>query len=645
MNNTNNMNNMNNTNNNVDDMSGNPLKNIKNNFILKNIHNNNVPSNMNVEIYKGLILSYKNMFPYNLIFNNITIFKYTLIFRVLNYCKYIEHKLSEVWLNHMFVKNININEECTNNLMICIHTRECMIHFLKCYLYHIQNDVIKSEYNNMNTKLKETLIFDDIIHIHNTYLNNILKYSFIMDNNIITCILKLISISHIFTRHILKFNFDKNEQIENITNHGNVKSNVLNPNTTHINNHPHNQYHNNNKYNNKNNYHKKIIQELLRDKAYISMIQNTIKHYDKHFKNFFLLLTEYVNNNIDEYAHNFLIKLDYNFYYTNKYKLSYQNPTSFNNDINSEYVNDNFNDNLDDSNDTRQVTKENVNGTNYNNNVSKYNHMQTSNNPIESNSVQIKRKKNLLLMNDRNYNNIDLNNHTNINDMNNINLMNKGENYNLYRENITSEIKNHSPNEYRNNIITNHTINNNGNSNYHQINYSLHRFSNNNNNNNNNMKVQSELHNLNDKSNFNKKDNYNINDTNNNNYHYTNNNTSPKSSNEKNKIYNNHPINYMRNDYNKNILNNNKDTILSENPYLKEKNHIPFQNKNHDTPSPLHINNFNQDENNNISPLNYSKLKKFNTSYNNNENIKNINLSNIDLDSIDNSRYSSKYNA
>ncbi|SBS94275.1 spindle pole body protein, putative, partial [Plasmodium ovale curtisi] len=78
----------------------------------------------------------------------------------------------------------------------------------------------------------------------------------------------------------------------------------------------------------KNNYQKKFINELLRDKAYISMIHNTIKHYDKHFKNFFLLLTEYVNNNIDDYAHNFLIKLDYNFYYTNKYKQSFQTNSS-----------------------------------------------------------------------------------------------------------------------------------------------------------------------------------------------------------------------------------------------------------------------------------------------------------------------------
>ncbi|ANQ07765.1 Uncharacterized protein PCOAH_00019620 [Plasmodium coatneyi] len=294
------------------------LANLKNN-VLNNIHNN-MQTNTNVEIYKGLVLSYHNMFPYNLIFNNVTIFKYTLIFRILNYCKYIEHKLTEVWLNHMFVKNIFINEECKNNLMMCIHTRECMSHFLKCYTYHLQNDVIKTEYAHMNMKLKETLIFDDIIHIHNAYLNNILRYSFIMNQNIISSILKLISISHIFTRHILKFNFNKNEQLERVSSRENGKAdpNRGNPNGDH------NEHANgtDKKKKKKNNYHRKFIQELLCDQAYISMIHNTIKHYDKHFRNFFLHLTDYVSNNIDDYAHNFLIKLDYNFYYTNKYKIS-----------------------------------------------------------------------------------------------------------------------------------------------------------------------------------------------------------------------------------------------------------------------------------------------------------------------------------
>ncbi|EUD65731.1 hypothetical protein C922_03979 [Plasmodium inui San Antonio 1] len=309
------------------------LANLKNN-VLTNIHNN-MQTNTNVEIYKGLVLSYHNMFPYNLIFNNVTIFKYTLIFRFLNYCKYIEHKLTEVWLNHMFVKNIFINEECRNNLMMCIHTRECMTHFLKCYTYHLQNDVIKSEYTHMNIKLKETLIFDDIIHIHNAYLNNILRYSFIMNQNIINSILKLISISHIFTRHILKFNFNKNEQLERVSSRENAKGDRSggNPNGGHDglgNQGTHGHHDSNNghagetekKKKKKNNYHRKFIQELLSDQAYISMIHNTIKHYDKHFRNFFLHLTDYVSNNIDDYAHNFLIKLDYNFYYTNKYKIS-----------------------------------------------------------------------------------------------------------------------------------------------------------------------------------------------------------------------------------------------------------------------------------------------------------------------------------
>ncbi|CXH99215.1 spindle pole body protein, putative [Plasmodium berghei] len=284
----------------------------------------NIQTNVNVEIYKGLILSYHNVFPYNLIFNNITIFKYTLIFRILNYCKYIEHKLTEVWINHMYIKNVDMTNECKNNLMLCIHTRESMIHFIKCYIYHIQNDVIKSEYMSMNEKLKDTFIFDDIIYIHNNYLNNIFKYSFIINQNIINSILKIISIAHIFTRHILKFSFNKNDPASDITRcrPERVQNNSINKDLSNQKN-----FNTNNKTD-KNNYQKKFINELLRDKAYISMIHNTIKHYDKHFKNFFFLLTEYVNNNIDDYAHNFLIKLDYNFYYTNKYKQSFQTNSS-----------------------------------------------------------------------------------------------------------------------------------------------------------------------------------------------------------------------------------------------------------------------------------------------------------------------------
>ncbi|ETB59078.1 hypothetical protein YYC_03354 [Plasmodium yoelii 17X] len=295
----------------------------------------NIQTNVNVEIYKGLILSYHNVFPYNLIFNNITIFKYTLIFRILNYCKYIEHKLTEVWINHMYIKNVDMTNECKNNLMLCIHTRESMIHFIKCYIYHIQNDVIKSEYISMNEKLKETFIFDDIIYIHNNYLNNIFKYSFIINQNIINSILKIISIAHIFTRHILKFSFNKNDPASDITRSRpeRVQNNSINKDLSNQKN-----FNTNNKTD-KNNYQKKFINELLRDKAYISMIHNTIKHYDKHFKNFFFLLTEYVNNNIDDYAHNFLIKLDYNFYYTNKYKQSFQtNSSNYNQKDNPDWL-------------------------------------------------------------------------------------------------------------------------------------------------------------------------------------------------------------------------------------------------------------------------------------------------------------------
>ncbi|KAI4839044.1 spindle pole body protein [Plasmodium brasilianum] len=551
--------------------------NLKNNM-LNNIHNN-LKVNINVEIYKGLILSYHNMFPYNLIFNNITIFKYTLIFRILNYCKYIEHKLTEVWLNHMFVKNIEINEECKNNLMICIHTRECMIHFLKCYLYHIQNDVIKSEYNYMNSKLKETLIFDDIIYIHNNYLNNILKYSFIMNQSIINCVLKLISIAHIFTRHILKFSFCKNEQIENLSSHDNLKSATFDRNVA------------SKKKNNKSNYHKKFIQELLRDKAYISMIHNTIKHYDKHFKNFFLLLTEYVNNNIDDYAHNFLIKLDYNFYYTNKYKIDFEDPSH--NEADPQYRNE--------SNSSYTV--------NYNVNT------------LEANELNINRKKNLITTPSG---------------------MNSGAHSGIVNPR-NYHIEPNEPLEYTDKFNDANNQPNNSHANYNTQSYANPRG--------NNATILSDIKNISNAGGFSQNVNYkNSNESNFSYYANSTTNSNNFINGIPNSIPNNNnitysPISLQRNNYTRSPLND-TDNSLNNNNFVtfhqNNNSNVLFNNNNNEHEQD--INNYNNKlsniPNNNMS---YSKLKKYSIN-NNNENINNINISNIDINSIDNSIYNSKFN-
>lgn len=136
---------------------------------------------------EAFTLDYKVKWPLTLILSRKTLTKYQLIFRHLLYCKYVEKNLETAWLHHQSTKELNVQRMLKQTY--CLRHR--MLQFCKNYIYYMVVEVLEPNFHKFKENLKKIKTIDDILVLHNNFLDECLKECLLTDQHLFKIITKL----------------------------------------------------------------------------------------------------------------------------------------------------------------------------------------------------------------------------------------------------------------------------------------------------------------------------------------------------------------------------------------------------------------------------------------------------------------------
>jgi gamma-tubulin complex component 2 len=155
----------------------------------------------NITGFEAFTLDYKVKWPLNLIISRKALTRYQMLFRHLFYCKFIERQLCNTWLLHQSTKELNLQR---SSLFSCCLTQR-MLHFSKNLIYNMTYEVLEQKWLKLENSLKTVSKFDDLITLHNNFLDECLKESLLLDQNLLKLITKLNSTCMVFSKYMQSF--------------------------------------------------------------------------------------------------------------------------------------------------------------------------------------------------------------------------------------------------------------------------------------------------------------------------------------------------------------------------------------------------------------------------------------------------------
>jgi len=254
----------------------------------------------NIKGIEAFTLDYKVKWPLNLIISRKSLTKYQILFRHLFYCKYVERQLCNTWFNHQSTKELTLQKSMSASY--CLTQR--MIHFSKNLVYNMAFEVLEQKWLKLEQNMKNVTKFDDILKWHNTFLEECLKESLLLDQNLVKILSKINNSCIIFSKSIQNFtqNMKVNEQIsiekENLFEEKRPIESTLA------------------KRKNKVKQDSMATKKIIREHSYLKTIQKFAKTFDTNLKEFILQVNQQYTK-FDSHLTNLLSRLDYDGFYSN----------------------------------------------------------------------------------------------------------------------------------------------------------------------------------------------------------------------------------------------------------------------------------------------------------------------------------------
>lgn len=143
----------------------------------------------------------EDKFLLNMIFSKRILKKYQLLFRQLILLKYQEKKLSEAWIVQ---KNFSLGK-MISYLRPSYFLRDKMLNFIKNISHYIFHEVIETNYHYFIEQLLKVDSFNNILELHNSFLDKCLKESFLSDFELMTILNGIIQACLFYSGIVIKF--------------------------------------------------------------------------------------------------------------------------------------------------------------------------------------------------------------------------------------------------------------------------------------------------------------------------------------------------------------------------------------------------------------------------------------------------------
>lgn len=128
--------------------------------------------------------------------------KYADIFNFFWKVKRLEFILNEVWMMHKKHSRFAQEDEMSHSLNLSNLIRHQMLHFVKTFFSYLMLEVVETEWNTFNEGIKKAASMDDIITLHNTFVDNLQQKSIAkeVDSPLRIKLKKLLELIHQFER-------------------------------------------------------------------------------------------------------------------------------------------------------------------------------------------------------------------------------------------------------------------------------------------------------------------------------------------------------------------------------------------------------------------------------------------------------------
>jgi gamma-tubulin complex component 2 len=254
-------------------------------------------SMQNYKCVDSFTLDYKVQWPLTLIISRRAITKYQLIFRHLFFCKYVERHLGNTWLLHQSTKELNLDGCFLNSYNL----RHRMHHFCKNYVYYIVVEVLDPNFYKFKENLSKVKTVDEILELHNTFLDECLKECLLTDQNLLKILIKIFNCCFFLSRIIHRYTNSIQEE-EAVLN---ARSMVMREKNDAANTYA--QYRQQ-----RINAESQATKRTVTEKSYKNMIEKFSNTFDTHLKQF---MNAIKSSHYDPYIANLLMRLDFNGYY------------------------------------------------------------------------------------------------------------------------------------------------------------------------------------------------------------------------------------------------------------------------------------------------------------------------------------------
>ena len=146
-------------------------------------------------------------FPTSLILSQRALCNYQLLFRHLFFAKHVERRLVDIWLDHQMMKQFQSLRRAMGPTY-CLRQR--MLHFMQNFIYYIMFEVIEPNWLTMENAIRKqqsegTQTVDDIVKLHNQFLELALTECLLTHRDLIRTLTKLMSTCLLFSDQLKRF--------------------------------------------------------------------------------------------------------------------------------------------------------------------------------------------------------------------------------------------------------------------------------------------------------------------------------------------------------------------------------------------------------------------------------------------------------
>ena len=148
-----------------------------------------------------LTLKYRTAWPLSILFSRTTLLKYQVIFRHLLYCRYVERKLVEVWVDHQCTKDLGLDSTFSPYYSL----RQRMLHFCRDYIYYATVEVLEPKSHEFLATLRQAETIDDVLHCHESFLEACLREVVLTERDLYRHLSKVLQTCLTFAHNLRRF--------------------------------------------------------------------------------------------------------------------------------------------------------------------------------------------------------------------------------------------------------------------------------------------------------------------------------------------------------------------------------------------------------------------------------------------------------